>query len=271
MIGSILTLANNALLYNGTLASLQARRHLEPQGVGAPPPDPVSSGVEPSREENREKSSLINNFELSLAQRLRENAGSGPEAAQKTALLAKEAAERIETVRREKGREEANRLMAQVLTRAGGSDPERITAGTLASLFQPESAAGAAGKKPPKEEVVKKAAEDIERKLERADRVRTEENGAEETVRKPDPALEVETAVKSLSLSGEELRELSAPEFINMVRKVEAEVALKEGPSEEEPPNGGNNRKGAYFSNLPAAAAYRGSFPRAGSLLSVSA
>ncbi|MDR2353365.1 MAG: hypothetical protein LBF22_09455 [Deltaproteobacteria bacterium] len=118
MISSILTYANNALLYNGSL--LASRSQVTP--VVAIAEKKEEKTLIESQNSNETSKGISSNFSLSYSQRLKET-GLTTNSSTTLVTVTEAALQIADEINKTKGTEEANRFMAKVLTLASGKDP----------------------------------------------------------------------------------------------------------------------------------------------------
>ncbi|MDR2405942.1 MAG: hypothetical protein LBE27_06190 [Deltaproteobacteria bacterium] len=310
MINSILTLANNALLYSGKLTANHARYGFQPVEEVNPKSDEEKSvSTKPqSAEELQGKTSVSKNFEESLANHLKQTGLTGPEATQRIAELTKEANLKVKEVRREQGDYEANRLMASILTRTTGADPDESLSAAVDSFYQEDDLiSGNEAKKtledllpveevPSEEQILSKTEKSIENT--QAKQPTTSDQDDELGTSGQNIFLSVKSAVEELKRLTPDAQTPSTSDYISMVRQLEAQLAAQKASKHSLPSIGTDNPGtlasyealeaygGGYsipetlaaYANTEAASnggrnygalAYRPSYPQAGSLLSV--
>jgi hypothetical protein len=277
MISSILTCANNALLWSGGLASARAK-FAEPAKPAAEQRVEVISAAAQrpeSAEERQAENSVLKNFEKSLSERLRVTGLTGPESARKISELTKEASERVREVQREHGASEANRLMAEVLTQAFGENPGGSAAQALSAFSAVKSARDPERRD---RETVQKSKKETEKTAAAAPPAKEAgEAEAEPAGDEPSAALSVLKAAGELERGGPGAGSLAAPELLSRVQEVKSEIQRQKpperlfaGPGAEpaEDPSA-SSQKGAHSARQLFAAACQSPPPRSGSLLSV--
>ncbi|MDR1167026.1 MAG: hypothetical protein LBO66_14380 [Deltaproteobacteria bacterium] len=144
MISSILNLANQTLLYNGSLASTR-RAPLSPIGeVGARDEERVTLQVADETSLSFGAASPGDKFTESLAARLRETGLAGPGAETRAIAIAAAAGAVINEVKEENGPAAANRLKAEIMREASGQESDgqigAIVGAFLGSLANPNEA-----------------------------------------------------------------------------------------------------------------------------------
>ncbi|MDR1038541.1 MAG: hypothetical protein LBT40_18825 [Deltaproteobacteria bacterium] len=173
MISSLLSMANNALIYT----------HKPVTRAGGASPPINGPSYQDEREVRESESRYVgetrpaaqeDRFSESLASRLRETGLTGPDSAERIAAVTDQAREVVSQIRREDGAAEANRAMAQILTEASADNAEEVIAavasgqgaGELAMASQssssPARSAGARPAGPPPGGPPPAAAEDDE-------------------------------------------------------------------------------------------------------------
>ncbi|MDR2338647.1 MAG: hypothetical protein LBF40_00685 [Deltaproteobacteria bacterium] len=237
MISSIITLANNALLYNGVLAANQARYGYQSAGAAQRTEAEKYQESKPDsiEEAKKKKISLSEKFEESLAARLKETGLTGPEASQRIAELTQDASVRVQEVRKEQGDQEANRLMAEILTQASGTDAAQSVAQSLAYATADTKKAGFKDDgQPSSEEIAKRTTKKLERKIAQTQPAAGEEkpgDSAKALEGSTNVFLSVKAAVEDLKLSSPDAESPSVTEFLSLVQKVKADLALTEPPN----------------------------------------
>ncbi|MDR2351934.1 MAG: hypothetical protein LBF22_02025 [Deltaproteobacteria bacterium] len=245
MISSILTLANNALLYSGKSTVNHAKYGFVPvEEVNPKSEEEKSVSTKPqSIEEVQGNSNVTKNFEESLKRHLKETGLTGPEAKERIAELTKEANQLVSEVRSEEGTLEANRLMASILTYTTGTDPESsLNAAVEAFYSEGNLVAQNETKKtlenlkpveevPTEEEILQKTEKSIEKNAsEPASTEEEEETFSDGSVQ--NIFLSLKTSVDELKRLNPEAKNPSTSEYINLVQKVEADLAAQEGISQ---------------------------------------
>jgi hypothetical protein len=252
MISSILTMANNALIYN--------YKPVSRAGGAAPPPGNVSyreeqetRGTETRDFKENGAAGRADRFSDSLATRLRETGLTGPDASSRIAQVTSQAREVVSQIRREEGAAEATRAMAQILTTVTGENADVALSAVASS--RPAPSAGnqqapadeipeeTAERTPEdlKESVSAPSAEEIARRA--ADRVADQ---AARSQAKATAGSETEGAASAVRSALDEIEAFSPDvakagaerQFFSMVNKAEAQEAVSSGRASSYGPYG---------------------------------
>jgi hypothetical protein len=276
MISSILSMANNALIYGhrpvaartGAAAPADGFSYREEQEVRETETSSVESR-QPAQEDR---------FTASLAARLRETGVTGPDGAERIARVTSQAREIVSQIRREDGQAEANQAMAQILTTATGENADVVLAGIAAARPAPSASKPLPGEEGVPAETAEMTPEDLKASVSTpsdeeiarraADKVADK---AAEAQASPPPRPVTENAASAVRTALDEM-EAFAPaaakadverNFMSLVNKAEAAGAYQAAPA--------NGQYAQFASSAPRAyqAAYSANRPGPGSLLSV--
>jgi hypothetical protein len=286
MISSLLSMANNALIYThkpvaragGAVPPVNGPSYQDEQEVRENESRHVSE-TRPAAQEDR--------FSESLASRLRETGLTGPDSSGKIGEVTAKAREVVSQIRREDGASEANRAMAQILTSATGENADAVLSGIAARHSVPtqgknplpgeeeipeetasrtpqdlqESAA-----EPSADEVARRAADLAAEKAAKSQAVPPASSGTRDT------ASAVRSALDEIEAFSPQAAKADAEgKFFSMVNKAEAQGVAAAASSYGAYGSGGYGAYGQPGSSVPPAyqAAYSGRLPNPGSLLSV--
>jgi hypothetical protein len=293
MISSLLTMANNALIYNGRSITPSLRQHdTYVNEVNRQEENVYLADSVEEKKETPEVLSSKNKFTASLEARYKETGLTGSDSAERIVQLADAAQKAVQAVDDEEGSLASNQLKALILTTASGTDPE----GTLTKAVQSfvaakslELAAESREKKAEeekkanssptvtKEEVAKKAEEKIEKEASKESEKVANDKGSKNDDSEPvDIVATIKTALESiedLSL-GTEKANLGIANILPIINKVKADLpktaesVTQSGLTATLDQTKALQNQSYYQGTLNGFGAYASKYPTPGSLVS---